>query len=436
MADNLRAFGSLYEEQTRNGLTRPKAVRGTGVKMVNMGELFAHPRIKNVRMDRVALDGNEATRFLLKPDDLLFARQSLVLEGAGKCSIFLTDEELVTFESHVTRARLNKDEADPLYYYYYFQSPHGQSAIRGIVEQGAGASGIRGRDLEKLQVLWRPISEQRAISRILGALDDKIEQNRRTAQALERLARAIFRAWFVDFEPVKAKAAGATSFPSMLQSVFDMMPTRLDDSEIGPIPAAWEVKSLADACTFVSGGTPKRSEPLFWNGQIPWYSVRDSPDCGAWVTDTEERITSFGIANSAARIVPAGCTIISARGTVGKLAMAGVPMAFNQSCYGLLPKDGEAFTYLYLLLQSVVANLQQRAHGSVFETITLSTFDQLKIISPSPGIVKLFEMVVSPYFGLSKALLQESVSLNKIRDYLLPLLLSGRVSVTSTNAGE
>ena len=90
----------------------------------------------------------------------------------------------------------------------------------------------------------RPLDEQRAIAGVLGALDDKIEQNRRTARALERLARAIFRAWFVDFEPVKAKAAGATAFPSMPQPVFDALPTRFVDSEIGPVPEGWEVSAL------------------------------------------------------------------------------------------------------------------------------------------------------------------------------------------------
>ena len=90
------------------------------------------------------------------------------------------------------------------------------------------------------------LDEQRAIAGVLGALDDKIEQNRRTARALERLARAIFRAWFVDFEPVKAKAAGATAFPSMPQPIFDALPTRFVDSDIGPVPEGWEVKDAVE----------------------------------------------------------------------------------------------------------------------------------------------------------------------------------------------
>ena len=106
MAFETRQFGELFAEPPRNGINRPKAVRGEGVKMVNMGELFAHPRLNNAPMDRVPLIEPELGRFLLSNGDLLFARQSLVLEGAGQCSIFLQDDEPVTFESHVTRVRL------------------------------------------------------------------------------------------------------------------------------------------------------------------------------------------------------------------------------------------------------------------------------------------------------------------------------------------
>jgi type I restriction enzyme, S subunit len=135
MAGDIRPFGELFAGATRNGLTRPRAARGAGVKMVNMGELFAHPRLCNAPMDRVPLTESEAERFLLSEGDLLFARQSLVLEGAGKCSIFLKDDEPVTFESHVTRVRLDPNKADPRFYFYYLQSHHGRAAIRSIVEQ-------------------------------------------------------------------------------------------------------------------------------------------------------------------------------------------------------------------------------------------------------------------------------------------------------------
>ena len=291
-------------------------------------------------------------------------------------------------------------------------------------------SNLNSSILGALPFLLPPIPEQRAIAGVLGALDQKIEQNRRTAGALERLARTIFQAWFVDFEPVKAKAASATSFPSMPQSIFDALPARFVDSDIGPVPEGWEVKALSSVCTLVGGGTPKRSESAYWGGNVPWYSVKDAPSDGEiWVINTSERITEHGLANSAARIVPKGSTIISARGTVGKLAMAGTTMAFNQSCYGLLPGNGSSFGHLHFLLHAAVAQLQQRTHGSVFDTITGATFDGLMVAKPRDDVVSAFEVVVAPLLDVLLALLQESSIIAEMRDYLLPKLLSGQVRV-------
>lgn len=146
------------------------------------------------------------------------------------------------------RVRCDRSKLLPEYLHYWLRSPAGQHYLLSRVSQ-VGVPQIQ-RPLTTLREAALPVpplSEQEAITGILGALDDKIEQNRWTARALERLARAIFRAWFVDFEPVKAKAAGETSFPSMPQPVFDALPTRLVDSEIGPVPERWEVKPVSIA---------------------------------------------------------------------------------------------------------------------------------------------------------------------------------------------
>ena len=265
MASEIRPFGDLFAEPTRNGLTRPKAVRGSGVKMANMGELFAHSRLCNVPMERVPLSQSEAERFLLEDGDLLFARQSLVLKGAGKCSLFLRDDEPVTFESHVTRVRLDPQKAHPSYYFYYLQSHHGQSAIRSIVEQGAGASGIRGSDLATLEVQWQPLATQRAIAHILGTLDDKIELNRRMNETLEAMARVLFKSWFVDFEPVRAKREGrwrpGESLPGLAADLYELFPDRLVDSVLGEIPEGWEVRALGTLLDDVIGGDWGKETP-------------------------------------------------------------------------------------------------------------------------------------------------------------------------------
>ena len=363
-------------------------------------------------------------------------RGDIVFTHAGNIGQAAYIPEDSKFERYVISQRqfymrCDRSKAIPEFVTLYFRSPEGRHQLLANRSQvGVPSIAQPVTYLRTIEIPVPPLPEQRVIADVLGALDDKIEQNRQTAGKLERLAQAIFRAWFVDFEPVKAKAVGADSFPSMPQHVFDALPTRFVDSEIGPVPEGWEVKALSTICTLVSGGTPKRSDPSYWSGDVPWYSVKDAPREGeTWVINTDETITQDGLAESAARLVPKGCTIISARGTVGKLAMAGMPMAFNQSCYGLWPSDGISFRHLYLLVHTAVAALQQKTHGSVFDTITRTTFDGLIVISPPPNVLSAFEERVAPFFDASFASLQESVKLAELRDYVLPKLLSGQIRV-------
>ena len=199
----------LLAEPVRNGVYKPSEYHGRGVKMVNMGELFAHPRLRSVHMSRVELSPSEIERFGLAGGDLLFARRSLVAEGAGKCSVVLEVEELTAFESSIIRARPDIAKADAQFLYYFFNSPLGLHRLDTIRRQVAVA-GITGSDLAELDIPVPPVSEQRAIAHILGTLDDKIELNRRMNETLEAMARALFKSWFIDFDPVCAKAGAAT----------------------------------------------------------------------------------------------------------------------------------------------------------------------------------------------------------------------------------
>ena len=174
--NNWVKFEDVLMIPIRNGLTKPKAVRGAGVKMIAMGEIFAHTRIGALDMDRVPVTEKELSASKIENGDLLFARQSLVLEGAGKCSIVTSVTEPTVFESHLIRARVNKNIADPYFVFYYFNSPHGRENIKTIVEQVA-AAGIRGSDLIKLSIPCPPLSVQRKVARILCTLDEKIELN-------------------------------------------------------------------------------------------------------------------------------------------------------------------------------------------------------------------------------------------------------------------
>lgn len=188
-------FGDLYEEDSRNGLTKPSKIRGSGYKMINMGELFANDRIYDIPMELVPLKDSEKKNAKVERGDLLFARQSLVLEGAGKCSIVMDVSPLTVFESHLIRVRLRRMEANPLFYYYYFRSPY--SAIKTIVSQCAQA-GIRGSDLQELEVIHPTLTTQNRIADTLSQYDDLIENNQRQIKLLEEAAQRLYKEWFVD----------------------------------------------------------------------------------------------------------------------------------------------------------------------------------------------------------------------------------------------
>lgn len=431
MAGEMRPFGELFAEPPRNGLTRPKAVRGAGVKMVNMGELFAHPRLSNAPMDRVPLSESEAGRFLLKEGDLLFARQSLVLEGAGKCSIFLNDVEPVTFESHVTRVRLDPRKADPRFYYYYLQSHHGCAAIRSIVEQGAGASGIRGSDLAKLDVQWHPVDEQRAIAHILGTLDDKIELNRRMNETLEAMARALFKSWFVDFDPVRAKAEGGD--PGLSEPLADLFSDSFEDSELGEIPKGWKAGKVGDLCDAIySGGTPSTQNPEYWNGDIPWLSSGETRE--RFIINTEKRITAAGVSSSSTRLAPAMSTVIASAGqgnTRGQTSLLTINSYVNQSVVVLTAKPKTRSPYhLFFDLERRYEEFRRvsDAHSSR-GSLTTKLLAGLDAVLPPYEVILGFDAAVADAMKRTVGNLHESHTLAALRDTLLPKLISGELRV-------
>jgi len=400
--------------------------------MVNMGELFAYPRIRNISMDLVPIDVKEH-HYLLEAGDLLFARQSLVLSGAGQCSIFLGNNAPTVFESHLIRCRLNPIRSNPLFYFYFFRSPDGRRVIEAIVEQGAGASGIRGSDLVNVQVPNPPKQIQDEVAGLLGSIDDRITLLRETNTTLEAIAQALFKSWFVDFDPVHAKMQGRAP-EGMDQAIAALFPDSFEESELGAVPKGWPTISFRDSINVIGGGTPKTSVPEYWGGDIPWFSVVDAPNASdMFVVDTEKHITEAGLNGSSTKLLPTGTTIISARGTVGRLALTGCPMAMNQSCYGLRGKAGDQY-FTYFSTTRLIEQLKQRAHGSVFDTITQETFGGVSICYPTIVVIQAFEQLVEPLLMRLRENLIQANSLASLRDTLLPRLISGQLRLPDTQA--
>jgi type I restriction enzyme, S subunit len=203
-----RPFGDLLAMPLRSGVTVAASDRGAGIKMLNMGELFRYPQIPDVEMARVDLGKFDPERVLLRPGDLMFARRSLTLEGAGKCSIVKEINEPTTWESSIIRARLDNAVAHPPYYFYFFRSPLGRRLVETIVEQVA-AAGIRLSELRTLTVPLPDLREQQAIAEVLGALDDKIAANARLVESADALSAATFASMLADTDSMPLTAVAS-----------------------------------------------------------------------------------------------------------------------------------------------------------------------------------------------------------------------------------
>jgi len=386
--------------------------------------------------------------------DTLMARITPCLEN-GKIARYMPQNsaEITAFGSTefiVIRGRDGVTDNDFAYYLTKWESFR-----RFAISQMTGSSGrqrVPSESLSEFSAPVPPLSEQKDIAHILGTLDDKIELNRKMNATLEGMAQALFKSWFVDFDPMidNALAAG-NPIPEELATKAEKRKAMLSDgkttayaealakagfpdsfqpSELGPIPEGWNIRSLSDLFDLIGGGTPKTSKPEYWNGDIPWFSVVDAPaDCDVFVIDTEKHIAKLGLENSSTKVLPVGTTIISARGTVGKCALVGQPMAMNQSCYGVRGKENIADNFVYFTVRNQVADLQRGGHGSVFNTITRNTFSSIRIPFNDETLTIEFQKTVSPWLDKILNNLHETNTLAALRDTLLPKLLSGELRV-------
>ncbi len=270
--------------------------------------------------------------------------------------------------------------------------------------------------------------EQRAIAHILGTLDDKIELNRRMNATLEAMARTLFKSWFVDFDPVRAKAEGRdTGLP---REIADLFPDGFEASAVGDVPVGWRVGSILECADLLSGGTPSTSIAAYWDGDIPWVSAKDvGAAYGLFVMDTERKITDAGVKNSSTRLLPKNTTVVTARGTVGSYCLLGREMAMNQTNYGLKAKAGVGDFFVFFSLVSLVTLLKKQAYGTIFDTVTTKTFQSAAVVHPNRSLLLHFEQRVTPLMDRILLNLEQSRALAALRDALLPKLISGEVRV-------
>ena len=400
-------FGDLYAEDSRNGLTKPSKIRGSGYKMINMGELFANDRIFDIPMELVPLKESEKKNAKVEAGDLLFARQSLVLEGAGKCSIVMEVSPLTVFESHLIRIRLNRAVANPMFYYYYFKSP--LSPVSSIVSQCAQA-GIRGSDLQELTVAFPPLPVQNKMAEYLSKYDELIETNKKQIQLLEEAAQRLYKEWFVDlhfpgYEGVKV---------------------------VDRIPEGWEIKTIESICNRVNaGGTPSRRKDGYWNpAEVIWYKTGELLDC--WLVDSEEKISMDGLSNSSAKLFPKNTILMAiyASPTLGHLGILSSEACCNQASLCLLAnEDIVSWQWLYHKLYELRDEFNAIAKGAGQQNISADTVKKKEIVVPTKTVMDRYTSIASPIFEKRLGLQVQNKMLAEARNRLLPKLMSGEIGL-------
>ena len=396
-------FSTLYEIPSRNGLTKPSRIRGSGYKMINMWELFANSRIYDIPMELVPLTDSEKINCKVERNDLLFARQSLVLEGAGKCSIVMETSSMTVFESHLIRVRLNLKKAYPPFYYYYFASS--LSPITSIVSQCAQA-GIRGSDLGELYVDLPPVDTQHRIADILSAYDDLIENNQKQIKLLEETAQRLYKEWFVDLR-----------FPGHVH-------TKITDG----VPEGWEKSTVAGVSSVLRRGISPRYNENGKSTVINQKCIRQTV-----VTFDESRRQEkpypedLNLQDSDTVICSTGTGTL---GRVGQIFGDYPDTTFDS--HVTLVRANERFgkQYLFQLLKARQTYLMGMGKGSTNQLeLSRGTIQDLEIYVPSEKVLDQFEQVAQPIHDKINIISKCIMQLQTARDRLLPKLMSGEVEV-------
>jgi len=324
------------------------------------------------------------------------------------------------------------DETLADYRFVFYQLLHARSQLKNLAT-GAAQQNLSGALIRSLRFPYPPISEQRAIAHILGTLDDKIELNRRMSETLEAMARALFKSWFVDFDPVRAKAEGRD--PGLPKPLADLFPARLVDSELGEIPEGWEIKPIGDLAEVVGGSTPKTDRAEYWEGGThPWVTPKDLSRLAMPVLlDTERKITDAGLAQVSSGLLPRGTVLLSSRAPIGYLAIAEVPIAVNQGFIAMKPRLGISNLFLLRWAREAHDEIVSHANGSTFLEISKSSFRLIPAVAPTAPIMQAFDRISRPMFLKVVEHEREVRVLATLRDTLLPKLIAGELRVNDAD---
>lgn len=353
-------------------------------------------------------------------DDYIFDGEYILVAEDGEnlrsqrnniCN-YVTGKFWVNNHAHIIRA---KESNNTKYLYYALNLLNFRNYVTGSAQPK-----LTKDNLGEIVIHVHKSDEQKRIASAMSALDNKIELNNSINAELEAMAKTLYDYWFVQFDFPDAN--GKPYKNSGGKMVYNQTLKR-------EIPEGWEAANVISVADLLGGGTPTKTKSEYWNGRIPFFTPSDS-DKNIFLVATENYITDEGLKKSSTRIFDRHTVFVTARGSVGRLALNAVPMAMNQSCYALKARDGISYTFLFFLTKELIHHLEVKASGSVFNSIVSNDIEFTNLALPKDqAIIDKFAAIVEPAFEKIEAATKENKTLSSLRDWLLPMLMNGQVTV-------
>lgn len=383
--------------------------------------------LEHIEPDSLVLSGYgyaedvASSKATFKKGDILFGK----LRPYFRKVVIAPFDGICSTDIWVVRAKKNVDQT--FLYYWMASREFVDNATRG--SEGTRMPRAKWDYVGRFESPVTDKNEQIAIGQVLKSLDDKIELNRQMCETLEKTASTLFKSWFVDFDPVKAKMEGRVP-EGMEPELLELFPDSFEDSDLGLIPAGWKIDEIGNLLEAVGGGTPSTKNASFWDGEHYWATPKDLSSLSHHVLlKTERQITEQGLEKISSGLLPEGTVLMSSRAPIGYVAVAEVPVAINQGfiamkCTGLL---GTLFVLQWTLAN--VPKIKSYANGSTFQEISKKAFRPIKVAYPDNGLLDEFENIASTLHKRCVDLVKQNNRLTEMRDNLLPKLISGELRV-------
>lgn len=318
---------------------------------------------------------------------------------------------------------------------------------------GSGVPTLNRNHLSGVLVADTSYSYEKEVSNVIGILDDKINLNKKINQTLEQMSQTLFKSWFVDFDPVidnaldagnpipealqtraklRQKVRNSADFKPLPAEIRSLFPSEFEETELGWVPKGWKIDNIGGLSDKIfSGGTPNTSTEEYWNGALNWFSSGETRN--ALIIETEKKITATGVKNSSTRLSVAGDILIASAGqghTRGQTSLNTIDTYINQSVVCIRPIKPSYSTWLYFNLSSRYTEMRAISDShSIRGSLTTKLISSMKVASPTDELISLFDINCSVFISKIKNNLELSRELKKLRDTLLPKLISGELSL-------